>query len=124
MAALHYWELGTADELLIGLVGPMTRGSTSALRALLSPHWDRSIELDLARCTGIDLNGALALTGPPQNMRWLLAVATSECVRPLSWSRSTCAPTTWNIYSPTLSPQRTSRRAKRLSRSSGPRTPL
>ncbi|MGB3761843.1 MAG: STAS domain-containing protein [Ornithinimicrobium sp.] len=68
MAALHYWELGTADELLIGLVGPMTRGSTSTLRALLSPHWDRSIELDLARCTGIDLDGALALAAAEQAM--------------------------------------------------------
>lgn len=66
MPALRYWQTNDADGVCIGLVGSMTRGSTNMLRELLAPAKGHHVELDLAECTGIDLDGAFALAAAEQ----------------------------------------------------------
>lgn len=68
MSALRYWQNENGDGLCIGLVGPMRRGSTTTLRELLAPTTGRDIELDLAGCTDIDLDGAFALAAAEQTL--------------------------------------------------------
>ena len=61
MAALRYYEKVGPDEVEIGLVGPLRRGCAHLLRGLVEPHRSRTVHLDLAQCTAVDLDGMLAL---------------------------------------------------------------
>lgn len=61
MAALRYYETVGPDGVEIGLVGPIRRGSAHLLRGLVEPHRCRTVQLDLAQCSGVDLDGMLAL---------------------------------------------------------------